>query len=58
MIVETLIISIEFYVSTHKRQFVDNLKCNGYDDRQRISNNTEIMIQSWEKDISAIVTNM
>ena len=52
MIVETLIKFIEIYGSTH-RQFADNLKCDGYADRQHTSNITEFIIQSWEKDISA-----
>ena len=41
-----------------QKQFADNLKCDGYVDRQHTTNSTELLIQSWEKDISAIVTNM
>ena len=29
-----------------QRQFADNLKCDGYADRQKTSNSTELMIQS------------
>ena len=41
-----------------QRLFADNLKCDGYADRQHISNSTKLMIQYWEKDISAVGTNM
>ena len=39
-------------------QFADNLKCYGYADRQHISNSTELLMQSWAKDIAAIGTNL
>ena len=41
-----------------QRQFADNLKCDGYADRQHTSNSTEFLMQSWAKYISAIGTNM
>ena len=41
-----------------QRQFADNLKCDGYADRQHISNSTELLMQSWAKDISPIGTNL
>ena len=41
-----------------QRQCDDNLKCDGYANRQHTSNSTELMKQSWAKDISAIGTNL
>ena len=41
-----------------QRKFADNLKCGGYADRQHTSNRTELMMQYWAKDISAIGTNL
>ena len=41
-----------------QRQFVDNLKCDGYADRHHTSNSTELLMQSWAKYISAIGTNL
>ena len=44
------------YIET--RQVADNLKCDGYADRQHAGNITELLIQSWEKDISTVGNNM
>ena len=39
-----------------QKQFADNLKCDGYADRQHTSKSMELLMQFWAKDILVIVT--